>query len=38
VYKDLRDKGFIIKPGLKYGADFSVYEKGSRPGDEHSKW
>ncbi|VVB74841.1 tRNA-splicing endonuclease [Candidatus Tiddalikarchaeum anstoanum] len=36
VYRDLRNRGFITKTALKYGADFRVYEKGSRPGDEHA--
>ena len=28
VYKDLRDRGFTVKSGAKYGADFRVYDKG----------
>ena len=27
VFKDLRDKGYILKEGLKFGVDFRVYEK-----------
>ncbi|MBS3084393.1 tRNA-intron lyase [Candidatus Pacearchaeota archaeon] len=38
VYKNLREKGFILKSGSKYGADFSVYEKGKKPGRAHSTW
>lgn len=38
VYKDLRNKGYIVKTALKYGADFRVYDKGSRPGKKHSLW
>ncbi|MFX0096214.1 MAG: tRNA-intron lyase [Candidatus Hodarchaeota archaeon] len=34
VYKDLRDRGRIVRPGLKFGADFAVYEHG--PGIDHS--
>lgn len=34
IYKDLRDKKYIPRPGLKFGADFVVYKKG--PGLEHS--
>ena len=34
IYKDLREKGYIPRPGLKFGADFVVYRKG--PGLEHS--
>ncbi len=38
VFKDLREKGYVVKTALKFGADFRVYEKGSKPGDEHAKW
>lgn len=38
VYKDLRKKGHILKQGLKFGGDFTVYEKGKKPGKSHSKW
>jgi len=34
IYEDLRDKGYIPRPGLKFGADFVVYKRG--PGLEHS--
>lgn len=34
IYEDLREKGYIPRPGLKFGADFVVYRKG--PGLEHS--
>ena len=34
IYKDLREKEYIPRPGLKFGADFVVYKKG--PGLEHS--
>jgi len=34
VYKDLRDKGFVVRPGLKFGADFAVYRYG--PGIDHA--
>ncbi len=37
VYKDLRKRGYIVKTGLKFGADFRVYERGERP-PEHSKY
>jgi tRNA-intron endonuclease len=36
VYHDLRNKGFIITPGIKYGCDFAVYEKG--PGIDHAPY
>ena len=38
VFKDLRERGYIIKTALKFGADFRVYEKGERPGEKHAKW
>jgi tRNA-intron endonuclease len=38
VFKDLRDKGHIVKEGLKFGSDFRVYEKGDRPGKSHAKY
>ena len=34
VYSDLRKMGYIIRPGLKFGTDFAVYEKG--PGKDHA--
>jgi len=38
VFKDLRDKGYIVKTALKFGAEFRVYDKGSKPGKKHAKW
>ena len=38
VYKDLRDKGYVVKTALKFGADFRVYDKGIKPGEDHAKW
>lgn len=38
VFKDLRERGYIVKTALKFGADFRVYDKGKRPGKEHAKW
>ncbi|MFW9865327.1 MAG: tRNA-intron lyase [Candidatus Thorarchaeota archaeon] len=34
IYRDLREKKYVPRPGLKFGADFVVYRKG--PGLEHS--
>lgn len=34
VYKDLRDKGFVVTPGIKFGSDFAVYKHG--PGIDHA--
>ena len=36
VFKDLRDRGFVVRSGMKYGVDFTVYEKG--PGLEHAPY
>lgn len=38
VYKRLRQQGYIVKSGLKYGAQFRVYEKSVKPGQDHAKW
>jgi tRNA-intron endonuclease len=34
VYRDLRDSGLIVTPGIKFGCDFAVYKHG--PGVEHA--
>jgi tRNA-intron endonuclease len=38
TYKDLRDRGYTVKTALKFGADFRVYDKGIKPGEDHAKW
>ena len=38
VFKDLRGRGYILKTALKFGADFRVYERNQKPGEEHAKW
>ncbi|MEM4318348.1 MAG: tRNA-intron lyase [Candidatus Pacearchaeota archaeon] len=38
VYTDLRNKGYIARPGIKFGGNFIIYEKGKKPGVHHSKW
>lgn len=38
VYTNLRDKGYILKTALKFGADFRVYKKGVKPGEDHALW
>ena len=38
VFKDLREKGYVVKTALKFGADFRVYERGFSPGGKHAKW
>ncbi len=34
VYSHLRGLGYILRPGLKFGTDFAVYEHG--PGKDHA--
>lgn len=34
VYRDLRNKGMVVTPGIKFGCDFAVYRYG--PGLEHA--
>ena len=36
VYRDLRDSGMIVTPGVKFGCDFAVYKYG--PGVEHAPY
>ena len=36
VYRDLREKGFVVTPGIKYGCDFAVYQHG--PGVDHAPY
>ncbi|RLG85421.1 MAG: tRNA-intron lyase [Thermoprotei archaeon] len=36
VYRDLRDRGYIVRSGLRFGTDFTVYELG--PGLEHAPY
>lgn len=36
VYKQLREQGYIVTPGIKYGCDFAVYEHG--PGIDHAPY
>ncbi len=38
VFRDLRSRGYIVKTALKFGADFRVYERGVKPGEDHAKW
>ncbi len=38
AYKDLRSRGYIVKTALKFGAEFRVYGKGIKPGEDHAKW
>jgi len=38
VFKDLRNRGYIVKTALKFGADFRVYDRGIKPGEDHARW
>jgi len=34
VYKDFREKKYVVNPGIKFGCDFAVYNRG--PGIDHA--
>jgi tRNA-intron endonuclease len=36
VFQNLRNKGYIVTPGMKFGCDFAVYEQG--PGIDHAPY
>lgn len=36
IYRDLRESGLIVTPGIKFGCDFAVYKYG--PGVEHAPY
>ncbi|MDA4122628.1 MAG: tRNA-intron lyase [Thaumarchaeota archaeon] len=36
VYTHLKEAGFIVAPGIKFGSDFAVYEHG--PGIDHAPY
>jgi tRNA-intron endonuclease len=36
VYRKLRDAGYVVTPGIKFGSDFAVYEHG--PGIDHAPY
>ncbi len=38
VYKDMRNRGYVVKTALKFGADFRVYDRGIKPGEDHARW
>jgi len=38
VYNDMRERGFVVKTGFKFGFDFRVYPRGKKPGQAHSQW
>ncbi len=38
VYKDLKERGYYVGAGLKFGSDFRVYEKGFVPRKKRTEW
>lgn len=44
VYKDLRERGYLVKTGFKFGTHFRVYDRGvklkrgPKAPHEHTKW
>ncbi len=36
VYRKLREGGYVVTPGIKFGSDFAVYEHG--PGIDHAPY
>jgi len=44
VFRDLRNRGYLVKTGFKFGAHFRVYERGvklkrgPKAPHEHTKW
>ena len=34
VYEDLRERGYVVRPGMKFGSTFAVYRYG--PGIDHA--
>jgi tRNA-intron endonuclease len=44
VYRDLRDRGLVVKTGFKFGCDFRVYQRGvtvkrgPKAPSEHTRW
>jgi tRNA-intron endonuclease, archaea type len=38
VYSDIKEKGYCIKTGLKFGFDFRVYPKGKKMKEAHSEF
>ncbi len=38
VYKDLKDRGYIVKTGFKFGTHYRIYPRGVKPGEGHAVW
>ena len=38
VFRNMRNRGFVVKTALKFGAEFRIYDRGVKPGEDHAKW
>lgn len=38
VFRDIRNRGYVIKTGFKFGTHFRVYPRGKKPGEAHTKY
>ncbi|MFH1587866.1 MAG: tRNA-intron lyase [Candidatus Diapherotrites archaeon] len=38
VFESLKQAGYVLKSGLKFGSDFRVYPKGKKAGEAHTQW
>ncbi|MFH0961723.1 MAG: tRNA-intron lyase [archaeon] len=39
LYRDLRERGYVVRSGLKYGTHFRVYDRGVKPSrGERESW
>ena len=38
VYTKLKEKEYIVTPGIKFGSDFAIYHKDKGPGKEHAPY
>lgn len=36
VYSDLREHGYVVLPGIKFGCEYAIYEHG--PGIDHAPY
>jgi len=38
VFRDMRDRGYVIKTGFKFGTHFRVYPRWKKPGEAHTEF
>jgi tRNA-intron endonuclease len=38
VYRDWRDKGYVVKTGFKFGTHFRIYFPGAKPDNKNAEW